>query len=979
MEINDQTLASLHDVLQKSLSPDNTARKAAEVFLNKNRSQPGIPLLTLSLITRLTTVTTPLEVAIRQSAAVYFKNIIKEHWEPEEGFKILQNEKDTIKTHVVELMTSAPPDVQKQLGEAVSIIAKYDFPKQWETLLPQLVSKLNTTDMMTIKGVMLTANSIMKRYRYVAETNDLLLEIKYCLDRFALPLLHQYQQTSQKISQFEHSKPDLVLLFESLRLMTRIFFSLNWQDIPEVFEDNSNAWMSEFAKFLTYKNPLLTDKDSEPGPIQSLQAAILENLNLYANKYEEEFTPFLPQFTDLVWKLLLEIDDKPKYDHVATGGIKFLTAVASKQMNSHLFNDQTLKMIIEQIIVKNITATENDEELFENNPSDYIRKDMEGSDQDTRRRSTIDLIRALMKFFNQQIASLCLSYINVLLEQYQQNTKNWKAKDAALHIVLALAVQNTNPMTGVSELNSAINIVGIFETHVLPEVHDSNINARPIVKADAIKLICILRNHFPKQFIVSLLPHVIRYLQSESVVVQTYAAMCVEKFFFLKDKDATTGVSTPRIAQLDILPFFQPLFGGLFAVLENPELTENEYVMKCIMRSLILVGDQINPVTDLVVSHLLKSLEKVCKNPVNPNFNHYLFESLAVLIKSTCGNAGNSRSEMQVAACNQFESILFPIFQTILTQDISEFIPYTFQIFAQLLAARPLKSGLSDAYRALFPPLLVPVLWERKGNVPGLIDLFKAYISRGMDYIITNNHLEGVLGVFQKLLSVKSTEASAFQLMNTIYAFTPYQAIARYMPTILGLELTRMQEHVKHVKVQPYCRLFLHSICVLSSIYGAQVVYEALEGQTPNLVAMIVTNIWSPNAQNCANSSKSEKKDFLIGGTKLLLESNIRSHPDVFKSLLSTLLTIATLNENEKEFSFDHEEHDEIKSFDTTYSKLAHSSIYHLDINTDIQSGSKYFITTLTEFFRSSPNHVGVIQQLSPQDQKSFQTLNQTA
>ena len=47
------------------------------------------------------------------------------------------------------------------------------------------------------------------------------------------------------------------------------------------------------------------------------------------------------------------------------------------------------------------------------------------------------------------------------------------------------------------------------------------------------------------------------------------------------------------------------------------------------------------------------------------------------------------------------------------------------------------------------------MLWERKGNVPALTDLFRAYIVKGMNDIVAGNHLPGVLGVFQKLLASK--------------------------------------------------------------------------------------------------------------------------------------------------------------------------------------------------------------------------------
>ena len=54
-------------------------------------------------------------------------------------------------------------------------------------------------------------------------------------------------------------------------------------------------------------------------------------------------------------------------------------AVVSKQMHSSLFADPgTLQQIVEKIVVPNLRLREMDEELFEDNPADYIQRDMEG-------------------------------------------------------------------------------------------------------------------------------------------------------------------------------------------------------------------------------------------------------------------------------------------------------------------------------------------------------------------------------------------------------------------------------------------------------------------------------------------------------------------------------------------------------------------------------------------------------------------------
>ena len=733
----------------------------AEKYLSTVEAQPGFTICLLSLVQGLVGATSSDEIAIRQSASVTFKNAIKRRWNPDEDSSdspIPPCDRGPLKDHLVALMCTASPDVQRLLAEAISLIAKADFPDQWTNLLPQLVEKLQSGNLHIINGVMLTANSILKRYRYSFESDALLIELSYCLKGFQEPLLKTFMQLGGMMAVAEHDPAQMLILLETLRLCCRVYFSLNFQDIPEYFEDNIKPWMTEFLKYLSYKNYTVGSKnDSDPGPVEKLQSAIVDNLVLYVSKYEEQFAEFLSPFTQVIWQLLLEIGPQAKFDILATNGIKFLTAVSAKEMNVGIFTDDVLQQIVEKIVVKNLTCSQNDVELFEENPSDYIRKDLEGGDVDTRRRGACELVRSLLKFFSAKVTNLCVSYIDALLTNYGK-TGDWLQKDAALHMLLAVAVTSTTVTQGAGALNPNVNIMDVFSQHVLSEVAEPNVNDRPIVKADAIKLICLFRSHFPGAFMLQILPNLIRYLTSEHVVVQTYAAVCIEKFLLVKDIPAPTpGVILPpvsrgpvamRIVKANILPHQNNLFNGLFTVMDNLELPENDYVMKCIMRVLSVIGSDIAPVSDLVMQKLTLSLERVCKNPTNPHFNHYLFECLALLVRSCCG-CGN------VAAITKMEGLVFPPFQSVLTLDVEEFIPYVFQILAQLLSCRPENGGLSDAYRALFPPLLAPVLWERKGNVPALVDLMKAYLSRGASEIVSGNHIPPVLGIFQKLLSAK--------------------------------------------------------------------------------------------------------------------------------------------------------------------------------------------------------------------------------
>lgn len=280
--------------------------------------------------------------------------------EETQGVVISQEERATIKSHLVHLMCTVPPQIQAQISEAISLIADVDFPQRWDNLLTELVQQFGSSDPAVVNGVLKTANSIFKRFRYVGRSDELYNIIAYSLERIQAPLLTLFVETGKAIDAYHNDPNQLVPRLESLRLMCRIFFSLNYQDLPEFFEDHMKEWMEQFAKYLQYSNPCVEDdSDTDPSPIDKLQAAIVQNLALYADKDEEPFLPFLPEFTKLVWNLLMKVTAEPKHDQLATTSIKFLSSLVSKLMHKNLFQDEaTLREIVLKIVIPNLTFRE---------------------------------------------------------------------------------------------------------------------------------------------------------------------------------------------------------------------------------------------------------------------------------------------------------------------------------------------------------------------------------------------------------------------------------------------------------------------------------------------------------------------------------------------------------------------------------------------------------------------------------------------
>ena len=103
----------------------------------------------------------------------------------------------------------------------------------------------------------------------------------------------------------------------------------------------------------------------------------------------------------------------------------------------------------------NVGFREQDQELFEDNPEEFIRRDLEGSDQATRRRAACDLIRSLSRNFEKQITEIFGAHINMALERYQSNKDEWRLKESAVFLVASLGTKKKTERHGVTETSGS--------------------------------------------------------------------------------------------------------------------------------------------------------------------------------------------------------------------------------------------------------------------------------------------------------------------------------------------------------------------------------------------------------------------------------------------------------------------------------------------------------------------------------------------
>lgn len=960
MEWNPETLQFLSQCFVNTLSPLPEPRRRAEAALAEAADRPNYGLAVLRLVAE-----PAVDEQIRQSAAVNFKNHLKARWaqQPDDPDRVVvpDSEKEQIKGLIVRLMVTASPKIQAQLSEALTIIGNHDFPRKWPTLLPELVGTLDelsqANDYVSVNGILATIDSLFKKFRFEYKTNDLLLDLKFCLDNFANPLLQVFKRTAGFLDHAVASGAANVIVIkgyvESQRLCCWIFHSFNYMDLPEFFEDHMDEWMTEFKKYLTVRYSALEDSGNDGlAVVDELRAAVCENISLYMKRDEEPFQIYLGGFVEAVWGLLVVASNSSSREMLTVTAIKFLTTVSTSVHHTLFARDDILQQICQSVVIPNVMLRDEDEELFDMNYIEFIRRDMEGSDLETRRRIACELLKGIALNYKERVAEKISAQIQSLLASFSQNpAANWKHKDCAIYLVVSLA---TKKAAGTSVSTDLVDVESFFGSVIVPELRNQDVNGFPMLKAGALKFFTMFRNQIPKAIAVSLLPDVVRFLVSESNVIHSYAASCIEKLLLVKDEGGRA-----RYSAADVGPFLLALMNNLFGALQKPESEENHYVMKCIMR-VLGVANISQEVVLPCINGLATVLNRVCENPKNPDFNHHLFDSVALLIRRAC--------EQDSSIISAFETSLLPIIQVILSRDITEFFPYAFQLLAQLVEFN--KSPLPGNYMDMFAILLLPESWKKSANVPALVRLLQAFLRKSPHELNQQGRLSNILGIFETLVLSRSTDEQGFYVLNTVIENLGYDVISHYISHIWVTLFKRLQSN-KTVKFQKSFLIFMSLFLVK---HGPENLAASMNAVQPNIFHMILDNFWIPDLKLITGLI--ELKLTAVSSTRILSES--LSPSERWGKMLNSIITLISRPEEDRvEEEPEDPDFGGTVGYQATNFRLPNAGRKEEDPLPEIKDPKQFLVASLANLSARSPGTLPriIAENLEPANQTALVQL----
>ncbi|CCE65909.1 hypothetical protein TPHA_0N01280 [Tetrapisispora phaffii CBS 4417] len=934
--------------------------KDAERSLKELEVEDGFGLTLLQVVS-----SDNLPNSTRLAGALFFKNFIKRKWVDVDGNYLLPlSNAELIKKEIIPLMIILPANLQKQIGEAISVIADSDFPDRWPSLLNDLASKLSTNDMVTNKGVLTVANSIFKRWRPLFRSDELFTEIKMVLDVFTEPFLNLLKAVDEQIEQNKNNILPLTQLLDVLLLLTKLYYDFNCQDIPEFFEDHVQEGMGILHKYLAYSNSLIEDpeEDNELNVIIKLKSAIQEVVQLYTTRYEDVFGPMVNEFIQVTWSLLTTTTSQPKNDILVSKSLNFLSAVAHIPKYFEIFNsEEAMSNITEQIILPNVMIRETDIELFEDDPIEYIRRDLEGSDADTRRRSCANFIKELKEKNEFFVTNTFINHIKTFYPQYESNpSKNWKYKDLCTYLFTIVAVNGNITSSGVSSTNQLVDVVDFFTKHIISDLTGSV--PHPIILVDAIKYIYVFRNQLTKAQLVDIMPILAKLLNSDEYVEYTYAAILIERILSMRESISS---STLIFNKSDLSGSSELLLSNLLSLVlrsnTSPEkLAENEYLMKAVFRVLQTSEDLVQHMFQELMTQLVGIVDIISKNPSNPRFTHYAFESIGAILYHAPAQLIPNLIE-----------IMMPVFMNILTQDIQEFIPYVFQLIAFTIEKI---STVPDSVKQLSQPILNPTVWELKGNVPAITRLLKSMIKADASIF---QDLVPVLGVFQRLIASKVHDIYGFELLEVIMLNIDTTRLVPFLKQIAVLLLQRLQTS----KTEKYVKKLVVFLGMLAIKLGPDFPISFIDDVQDGIFVQIWNNFVIPTIPKFGNLQ--ERKVAIIGAITILRSNLVSTKYSTIIPGTVTSIIDATLSESIANLKTDHIDLDnleEISTFGSSFSKLFSISEKPFDPLPEINpvQGVKPFVSkALMEYIQLSATQFSntIVPQLSNETQSKLNEL----
>lgn len=805
-------MTSNHDTaaraLAATLSNSATDRASAEALLAHLVTQHDHPTHLL----RLSAAQDPL---VAPAAALRLKNLVR-------SSRLNQVLSDESRTGVRDGMLHAlsvvrGTNVESVLAETTRWLILLDFPSRWPTLLPNISEFLSSGDSSRVHAALITMRQLAKCYEFrsrdpsklsTTDPNDAGLahprEPLETLATASFPTLHAlYIHLDQIIAKEPYSNPDTRKASLAQRLVVKIFWSCTQFILPPYLAEQGvlDQWITCFFQTLRRpsKHPFIDNPDDlAEEPEAKTKKWIAQVLTRFLKRYgspkklpiDEPWSKtvaeaFRDRYADNATTVMLEVLSSPTKGHqvsrrVANISLDFIeeaieTASLWAVIRPHV------DTLLTRIVFPYLCFNEYDEEIWLNDPSEYVRKQYDFTEDFTSPKNAA--INLLSKMADLRSKSTVLPFLQYLL---QTVLDPFIAAPMGSQQKLSLARQKVGAFASIAAVKTKLmskpelseSFLQVLKTHVEPDLRSEY----GFLRSEAAWLLGQVASCEWQEFSVHLgeasLRGCVGLLQDNDVSVQAAAAGALQYLMeHVGRKDLISAVAPQLLERL--LQLMESLSDGYLSFL--PALDK------------LVVGypDEIMPLALPLVQQLNRAFQQAAHSilaDTDEEDDDLAFTAAQVLhlISSVISSVGEWQKPTKEDKKTLFASVekeLMPLLESTFQESHQVFVEELLDVLGCLVA----QTGALNERLSPFLLSLVPKMMDGLNNwaveyVGSMMEPIEAYISFGLrDILAMEGGNVAFIRIIQKLWSDKLDESDA------IYGVKIAESLALYLQRQTGI------------------------------------------------------------------------------------------------------------------------------------------------------------------------------------------------
>ena len=742
------------------------------------------------------------QINLRISASIFLKNYIQDYFYDSSNNAILnkhkimdENSKAYFKENILQLLLNIDNNLLPHIIEMIKIVVQNanGYLVIWPNLMNFIGDVLNKHDMSKSKFIYQLITKIIKRYHLESKSQPLFREIINTMKYICQPMTEDALNIIKFFNNYNQNNKNDELMIQCLQMMNKImsiFYSLNYQDFPEFFEDHLEEWIT-----ILNDTVLLPNKNSNMNTINKnlldlvikLKAKTLKNINLYYYNYYEDVKNYIQQFSSSVWTVMCTCKTNDNFSKLMKELLDFFKCGFQMRRMNNLNMDQ-LNQIIENIILPNMVLSEKEKEEFLDNPVEFLKIEFEEYDMSSNKYFSINLLQLIISNYPDVNKQIIVPKINSFLEEYNKDhIKNYNKKLVVIHLLFASCIKTFAQRYGVTELNpnsvytdieSLINEIFIKEFQ--------NYKSPAIIQTYSLKFLSTFRLQISdKNKLGQIILMLIEILNNCGEVTQYACLLCLDLILNMRD------IKTRQSTTMEIVNN-EKIFNKLISSLLNFIIKNtNIFAMRCFFRTIKLTQEQkLQSLAESINTSIDTILQLIIKNPQIDEFNYYFFETCALIMKKF---VVNNNSNIDLTLVKKFEKSIINDLNLILQNNITDLLGYTFQLFAYYLF---ITNDNNNFYQNILTNILTnDIMWDinMKYLYPPSIEFIKVILITNKQFCENPNVIELLFKICKTLLENKS--------FNFVFQLIEY--LINYVSTDLyGANLTQFLKITNQIAVQ---------------------------------------------------------------------------------------------------------------------------------------------------------------------------------